>query len=219
MVALGREHGLPVVNDLGSGTLLDTSRFGLLPEPTVQESVSAGASITTFSGDKLLGGPQAGIVVGQGPLVRRVRRHPLTRAFRVDKTTLAGLHATLLHYLRGEAVSRVPVWRMIAMPLDEIRALASDWARQLVGTGIPAEVRDGASAVGGGSLPGQTLPTALVAVGARSTTQLAQRLRSQVPAILTRLESDRVILDPRTVQRQEDSHLIDAVRKAWREIQ
>jgi L-seryl-tRNA(Ser) seleniumtransferase len=114
LVALGREHGLPVIDDLGSGTLLDTTRFGLAYEPRVQDSVQAGATLVTFSGDKLLGGPQAGLIVGQAAAIARLRQHPLTRALRVDKTTLAGLAATLGHYLRGQAEQQIPVWRMIA---------------------------------------------------------------------------------------------------------
>ncbi|MFZ2489577.1 MAG: L-seryl-tRNA(Sec) selenium transferase, partial [Anaerolineae bacterium] len=114
LVALGRQHGLPVIDDLGSGTLLDTAPFGLPREPRVQESVEAGATLVTFSGDKLLGGPQAGLIVGQAAAMARLRQHPLTRALRVDKTTLAALAATLLAYARGQAVQQVPVWRMIA---------------------------------------------------------------------------------------------------------
>jgi len=217
LVALGRRHGLPVVNDLGSGTLLDTSAFGLVTEPTVQQSVEAGASLTTFSGDKLLGGPQGGIIVGQKALVERLRRHPLTRALRVDKTTLAGLQATLLHYLRGEAVEKVPVWRMIAMPLADIRARAEAWAAQLRAAGIPATVRQAHSTVGGGSLPGQTLPTAVVALEPTSPDALAARLRAQEPPVITRIEEDRLLLDPRTVLPEEDQALLAAVRGAWGE--
>jgi L-seryl-tRNA(Ser) seleniumtransferase len=218
LVELGKRHGLPVVNDLGSGTLLDTAGFGLLPEPTVQYSVRAGASVTTFSGDKLLGGPQSGIVVGQDLLVRQMRRHPLTRALRVDKTTLAGLQATLLHYLREEALSRIPVWQMIAMPLEDIRALATAWADELAAAGIPAGVREGVSTVGGGSLPGQSLPTALVAVDAPSPSRLADQLRSEDPAVVGRVDDGRLVFDPRTVQAKGGAQLVKAVRQAWQAI-
>jgi len=217
LVALGRKYDLPVVNDLGSGTLLDTSAFGLAAEPTVQQSVAAGASLTTFSGDKLLGGPQGGIIVGQKALVERLRRHPLTRALRVDKTTLAGLQATLLHYLRGEAPEKIPVWQMIAMSLTDIRARAEAWTAQLRAAGIPATVRQAHSTVGGGSLPGQTLPTTVVALEPDSPNALAARLRSQEPPVIARIEEDRLLLDPRTVLPEEDQALLAAVRGAWGE--
>jgi len=215
LVTLGRKHSLPVVNDLGSGTLLDTTAFGLVAEPTVQQSVEAGASLTTFSGDKLLGGPQGGIIVGQKALVERIRRHPLTRALRVDKTTLAGLQATLLHYLRGEAVDKVPVWRMIAMPLDTIRTRAEVWAAQLRAAGIPATARQGVSTVGGGSLPGQTLSTTVVALEPASPDGLAERLRAQEPPVIARIEGGRLLLDPRTVLPEGYAALVAAVRQAW----
>ncbi len=122
LVVLAREHGLPVLEDLGSGALLDTSRFGLAPEPTLTEAIAAGADLVMASADKLLGGPQGGIIIGSASWVERVARHPLARAVRADKTALAGIAATLRHYLRGEAESQVPVWRMIAAPESEIRA-------------------------------------------------------------------------------------------------
>ncbi|MDH7485500.1 MAG: L-seryl-tRNA(Sec) selenium transferase [Anaerolineae bacterium] len=215
LVALGRQHSLPVVNDLGSGTLLDTSAFGLAAEPTVQQSVAAGAALTTFSGDKLLGGPQAGLIVGQKPLVERLRRHPLTRALRVDKTTLAGLQATLLHYLRGEAVAEIPIWQMIAAPLDGLRARSEAWAAQLQAMGIPASTQAAHSTVGGGSLPGQTLPTVVVALEPASPDALAARLRAQEPPVIGRIEANRLLLDPRTVLPEEDAALLAAVRHAW----
>ena len=136
LVALGQQHALPVIDDLGSGTLLDTTAFGLAYEPRVQDSVQAGATLVTFSGDKLLGGPQAGLIVGQTDAIARLRTHPLTRALRVDKTTLAGLAATLGHYLRGEAVTQVPVWRMIAASPDHLAERARRWAAQLQASGI-----------------------------------------------------------------------------------
>ena len=143
MVALAHSVGLPVVDDLGSGTLLDTARYGLSAEPTVQDSVAAGADLVTFSGDKLLGGPQAGLIVGRASLIAELRQHPLTRALRVDKSTLAALQATLLHYARGEAEREVPVWRMIAMPLEELAARAADLAAQVGRRGHPRNGRSG----------------------------------------------------------------------------
>ena len=139
MVALAHSVGLPVVDDLGSGTLLDTARYGLSAEPTVQDSVAAGADLVTFSGDKLLGGPQAGLIVGRASLIAELRQHPLTRALRVDKSTLAALQATLLHYARGEAEREVPVWRMIATPLEALAARAADLAARLCDRGLPGD--------------------------------------------------------------------------------
>ena len=216
LVALGREVGVPVVGDLGSGSLLPTEPYGLAHEPTVQGSVAAGAALVSFSGDKLLGGPQAGLIVGRRDLVERLRRFPLTRALRVDKTTLAGLQATLLHYLRGEAVDKVPVWRMIAADPKSLRRRARAWARRLAAQGLPARVVPGESAVGGGSLPGQTLPTFLLALATPSPDRLAQRLRLGVPPVVARIEDDRLVFDPRTVLPGEDSALLEAIVQAWK---
>lgn len=216
LVALGREVGVPVVGDLGSGSLLPTEPYGLAHEPTVQGSVAAGAALVSFSGDKLLGGPQAGLIVGQRDLVERLRRFPLTRALRVDKTTLAGLQATLFHYLRGEAVERIPVWRMISTDAESLRRRARSWARRLAAQGVPAQVVPGESAVGGGSLPGQTLPTFLLALAVPSPDDLARRLRLGSPPVVARIEDDRLVFDPRTVLPGEDRALLDAVVRAWK---
>jgi L-seryl-tRNA(Ser) seleniumtransferase len=214
LAALGRAHGLPVVDDLGSGSLLDTAAYGLAHEPMVQESVAAGMGLVCFSGDKLLGGPQAGIVVGEAELVGRLRRHPLTRAVRPDKVTIAALAATLDHYLRDEAPRTVPIWRMIAAPLDELQARAECVAAALLALGVVAEVVDGESTVGGGSLPDETLPSRLVAVGVESEAALAARLRAGDPPVVARLERDRLLLDPRTILPEEDALLLDALRAA-----
>src|SRR5690242_9705779 len=164
LVALARPRGLWVVDDVGSGALLPTAAYGLAPEPQVQESVAAGADLVCFSGDKLLGGPQAGLIVGRAAWVDRLRRHPLARALRVDKVTLAGLEATLLHYLKGEAPAEVPIWQMISAAPADLERRAAGWAAALAARGVPAQVVPGRSAVGGGSLPGETLPTCLLAV-------------------------------------------------------
>ncbi|MBM3134192.1 MAG: L-seryl-tRNA(Sec) selenium transferase [Chloroflexi bacterium] len=235
LVALGQRHHLPVLDDLGSGALLDTAAFGLGHEPMVQESIAAGASLVCFSGDKLLGGPQAGIIVGQKALVEKLRRHPLARAVRVDKATLAGLQATLRHYLRGEATTQVPVWRMIALSLADIDARAGAWAARLGEWGVPASVVDGQSTVGGGSLPGETLPTKLVVVasdekgtdkgdrgnrGARGTRgkerveEVARRLRTGEPPVVGRIERGLLLLDPRTVLPEEEAGLLAALQRA-----
>jgi L-seryl-tRNA(Ser) seleniumtransferase len=209
MVELGRGAGVPVIDDLGSGALLDTAAFGLGHEPTVQESVQAGASLVTFSGDKLLGGPQAGIIVGELALIEKLRRHPLARAVRADKMALAGLHATLLHYARGEAVEQIPVWKMIAMPADDIRRRAEGWVSEL-GRGSVVAAR---STIGGGSLPEETLPTWVLAVESDHVSGLAAALRLSTPPVVGRVESGRLLLDPRTVLPEQDEALLAALRQ------
>ena len=211
LVALGREHGLPVIDDLGSGTLLDTSVYGLTYEPRVQDSVRAGATLVTFSGDKLLGGPQAGIIVGSREAIALLRRHPLTRALRVDKTTLAALAATLTHYLRGEATSKIPVWRMIAASNESLEDRTQRWAAALQAAGLAAEVWAGESTVGGGSLPGETLPTSLLALPGLPADRLASALRRGDPAVVARITQDALVLDPRTVAAADEETLLRQV--------
>jgi L-seryl-tRNA(Ser) seleniumtransferase len=211
---VAHDHGLVLVDDLGSGSLLDTSAFGLAREPMVQQSVAEGADLVCFSGDKLLGGPQCGLIVGRAELVTELKRHPLTRAIRPDKLTLAALGATLDHYLRGEAVERVPVWRMLASSVDAVDERARALVRQLGGTGLSFELLDGASAIGGGSLPGETLPTRLLAiVGSDPADRLAARLRAAEPPIIGRIEHDRFVLDLRTVLPEEDMLLAEALAR------
>jgi L-seryl-tRNA(Ser) seleniumtransferase len=214
LAELGERYGIPLVEDLGSGTLLDTAPYGLAHEPTIQESLAAGASLVSASGDKLLGGPQAGVIVGRQKLVEQLKRHPLARALRVDKTTLAGLEATLGHYLRGEAEREVPVWRMIAAPLAEITERARSWAGELARRGIAAEVVDGESTVGGGSLPGEALPSRLLALRVPSPDGLAARLRAGNPPVVARIEAERLLLDPRTVLPDQDESLLAALQTA-----
>jgi len=213
---LGKQADLPVLDDLGSGCFLDTSEYGLAPEPMVQQSVSAGVGLACFSGDKLLGGPQAGIIVGKKKLVDKLKKHPLARAVRTDKTRIAGLAATLLHYLRGEAVEKIPIWRMIAASPDEIGSRAIAWAETF---GKQAEVIDGESMVGGGSLPGSTLPTRLVAIGCNGTMSasrvqaLARKLRNskEIP-VIGRINEDVLLLDPRSVLPEQDEIVINILR-------
>ena len=207
LAALAHGHGLLAVDDLGSGTLIDTAPFGLDHEPMVQESVAAGLDLVCFSGDKLLGGPQAGIIVGRGDAVARLKRHPLARALRVDKLTYAALLATLAHYRRGEAIERVPVWRMIAQPLAHIRARAEAWAAQTGGMVLPAE-----SAVGGGSLPGAVLPTAALAIKRDAPDRLTAQLRQGQPPVIARIADGRVLIDPRTVLPEQDADLLRALK-------
>jgi L-seryl-tRNA(Ser) seleniumtransferase len=211
MAQVAHAAGIPLVDDLGSGALLDTARFGLGHEPMVQESLAAGADLVCFSGDKLLGGPQAGILVGKRELVAKLKRHPLARALRADKLCLATLSATLLHYLKNEAEREVPVWRMIAASEEALRARAESW-RSRLGRG---EVTPGKSTVGGGSLPGETLPTFVLRLATRSPNRLLERLRWNKPAIIARLEGDHLMLDPRTVLSEQDAALLQAVQELF----
>ena len=200
--------GLPLVYDLGSGALLDTAQFGLAHEPTVQDALQAGADIVCFSGDKLLGGPQAGIIVGRKDLLDKIKKHPLARALRADKVCLAGISATLLHYLKGEALECIPVWRMISTPLEEIRDRAEQWQSAL-GQG---QVIPGQSMVGGGSLPGESLPTFLLALTPRHPDQFLKRLRQFPVPVIARVEKDQVVFDPRTVLGGQDEMVIQSLK-------
>ena len=215
LVEVGRRHGVAVLHDVGSGCLLDTAQFGLAPEPMPQQSVRAGVSLAFFSGDKLLGGPQAGIIIGTPEAVEAVSRHPLARAVRIDKVSMAALAATLLHYVRGEAVSEVPVWKMITATEHDLKSRASLWAGA---AGGGAEVIPGESAIGGGSLPGETLPTWLVSVAGASmpggAEGIARGLRGSDPPVLARIEDDRVLIDPRTVLPAEGTDLMRALEAA-----
>ncbi len=203
LVTLGHQHGVIVADDLGSGSFLQTADFGLAPEPTVQDSIAAGVDVLSFSGDKLLGGPQAGIILGKKDVVAKLAKHPLTRAIRPDKITLAALSATLLHYLKGEATTEIPIWRMISMPLDKIEKIAQCWS---AAWGDSATCIDGVSTVGGGSLPEETLPTKLVALTVRKPDQFMKRLRQE--KIIARILDNQVVFDPRTVHADQ----IDAVQ-------
>jgi L-seryl-tRNA(Ser) seleniumtransferase len=211
LVELANWKNIPLIDDLGSGALLDTALYGLAHEPTVQESVAAGAHVICFSGDKLLGGPQAGIIVGKARYVEPLKQHPLARALRMDKLDLAALSATLVHYLKGEATSKISVWRMISLPLSEIGQQAQAFAQQLRAAGFIAEVIDGQSTVGGGSLPGETLPTKLVALTVNNPNDFLARLRRGDPPVVARIENDRVVIDLRTVIDQ--AALLEALRQ------
>ncbi|OGN99161.1 MAG: L-seryl-tRNA(Sec) selenium transferase [Chloroflexi bacterium RBG_13_51_52] len=210
LVEIAKRHNLMVFDDLGSGSLLDTTVFGLAPEPMVQQSIKAGATLTFFSGDKLLGGPQAGIIVGEKQYIDKLKKHPLARAMRIDKTRLAGLAATLFHYLKGEAALKIPVWQMIAAPLKEIEKRAGTWAKVL---GEEAKVVNGETMIGGGSLPDGSLPTKLVAIGggSKKVQNISRTLRLREVPLIGRIEKDSLILDPRTVLPEEDEIVIKAL--------
>ena len=216
MSALGRKHNLPVVDDLGSGALLDTAAFGLAHEPMPQESLQAGADLVAFSGDKLLGGPQAGIIVGKQELVAKLKKHPLARALRVDKLTLAALQATLLHYLKNQAAQKIPVWQMISAKTDGLEKRAREWSERWKKFGLDAQVIETLSTVGGGSLPGETLPTRAVALAVASPDTFLAKLRANYPPIIARIENNRVIIDPRTILPHDENPLLEGVERATR---
>ena len=213
MTPASAKHRVALLHDVGSGCLLETRAFGMAHEPTPQESVAAGADLVFFSGDKLLGGPQAGIIVGKERYIKEIKAHPLVRALRIDKVTMATLQVTLLHYARGEAVRKIPIWRMIAAQEQTLERRARRWARA-VGEG--ARVIDGRSTVGGGSLPGQDLPSRVLAIeGAGQMLQtLARRLRGESPAVVARIEKESLILDPRTVAPEDDRTVVQALQHA-----
>jgi L-seryl-tRNA(Ser) seleniumtransferase len=208
LAGLAHERGVLLLDDLGSGCLIDVREFGLLPEPLVQESVAAGVDLAAFSGDKLLGGPQAGIIVGRADLIARLRRHPLARALRMDKTSIAALAATLQHYLRGEARQAIPIWRMICAPASAVEARAETWKNTCP---LPCAVRRSRTMIGGGSLPQEGVPTSVLAVDHPRPHALAARLRHGAPPIVARVEEGRLLLDPRTVLPEQDAAVAAAL--------
>ncbi len=213
LAEIATTHGVPVIDDQGSGALLSTTPFGLRSEPTIGDSIRSGAAIVTASGDKLLGGPQAGLILGKRDLVERIAAHPLARAVRADKSCLAGIAQTLRHYADGTAVQRVPVWRMIAATPQEVRDRAERLCGQLSQRSrvLPVD-----STVGGGALPGETLPSSALALETSqldgdSADALARRLRTGRTPVFGRIDGDRVLLDLRTVLPEDDEALLAAV--------
>jgi L-seryl-tRNA(Ser) seleniumtransferase len=215
LVAVARGRDIPVVEDLGSGSLLDSADCGVASEPTVQASLAAGVDLVCFSGDKLLGGPQAGIIVGRADLVNRIKRHPLMRALRPDKLTIAALAATLTDYVYGSARERVPVWRMLSASLDELRARAERIVASCTPVGLSLEIVDGRSTIGGGALPEETLPSRLIRILKQGTgaADLAAMLRRGDPPIVSRVENDAVVLDLRTIAPGEDDDVARALQQ------
>jgi len=210
LVILGREHGIPVMDDLGSGALFDLASIGVHGEPGVRESLDAGVDVVTYSGDKLLGGPQCGMLSGRPDLVARIRSNPLFRALRVDKLTYSVLESTLLAYV-SEELEAIPAVRMMKTEAARIAERAEAVIRQVRGNGdLTLEMMDGESLIGGGAAPTATLPTALITLECAGLTaeELAKRLRLGDPPVVTRVEADRVLLDLRTVLPEEDSHLV-----------
>ena len=213
LAELGERLRIPVLHDVGSGSLLLTEKYGMVHEPTPQESIKDGAGLVFFSGDKLLGGPQAGIVIGKKELVDILAQHPLARAVRIDKLSLASLSATLAHYLKGEAENEIPVWRMISTSEADLIKRAKLWQSAL---GCSSSIEKSRSAVGGGSLPGETLPTWVLSLDCRNVGAegVMRRLRESDTPVVARIDENRVLLDPRTVLPEEDGPLLDALRSA-----
>ena len=216
IVEIAHKAGVPVVDDLGSGALYDTAKYGLAHEPTVQESLQAGVDIVCFSGDKLLGGPQAGIIIGKANLIAKIKKHPLARAVRADKACLAGLSATFLHYLKDEAEREVPILKMMSLTLEQVRGRAEAWAAELgqglTPSNVEALVVAGESTVGGGSLPGESMPTMLLSLEVRSAEKFLRSLRRNNPPLIARTENDKVLLDPRTVLPEQEAALLVALK-------
>jgi L-seryl-tRNA(Ser) seleniumtransferase len=208
MVDAAHKANVIVVDDLGSGALIDTAKYGLAHEPTVQESFAAGADIICFSGDKLLGGPQAGIIIGRKDLIDKIKKHPLARAVRADKTCLAGVNATFIHYLKDEAEREIPIVRMMALTPEQVKVRAEAW-RDALGQG---DVVESQSAVGGGSLPEESLSTFVLSLEVKSPDKFLKKLREARPSVIARTENDKVLLDPRTVLDEQDAKIISALR-------
>src|SRR5260221_3822678 len=215
LAELARQYRLLVMDDLGSGCLLASERYGLGHEPMPQESIAAGTDVVCFSGDKLLGGPQAGILAGKAGVLDRIARHSLMRAVRIDEMTFAALEATLRHYQRDEAETHIPIWRMISASPAKLTGRASSWASRLQQHGVQAHTQRGESTVGGGSLPGDTLPTTLLALDARDVSmpldELPKRLGLHTPPIIVRILRDMLLLDPRTALEEHDKELLQAL--------
>ena len=208
LAKLAHQHSLPLMVDLGSGAFLDTAKYGLAHESTVQETLSKGADLVCFSGDKLLGGPQAGILLGRSGLLTNIRRNPLYRAIRADKLCLAALSATLLHYLKGEAEQEIPLYVMLARPLKDLTEQVQRWIDRLQS----GSALEGFSTVGGGSLPGETLPTCLLTLKVKSPAKFAASLREANPPIIARVQEDLLLLDPRTVLPWQEETLLKSLQ-------
>jgi L-seryl-tRNA(Ser) seleniumtransferase len=222
LVNLGRQHDIPVVNDLGSGSLIDFSPYGLTQEPTVQEVVKTGVDVITFSGDKLLGGPQAGIIVGKRSILKPLIKNPLNRALRIDKLTLAALESTLRLYLDHESViQRVPTLRMITMTEAELSAKISRFKENLLHNlpdTITVQIEEDISQVGGGALPEQHLPTKVIALHSKvvSVEECEQRLRKHNPPVIARIHKDQLRIDLRTVAEEDEEELAGALCTAFK---
>jgi L-seryl-tRNA(Ser) seleniumtransferase len=214
LVRIAHRHGAFFLDDLGSGAILDTSAYGLPHEPTVQDSLTVGADVVCFSGDKLFGGPQAGIILGKKEIIIKLRKHPLTRALRADKLCLAALSATIEHYLAGSAESSIPVWQMISTNAVALKKRALAWKKTLQ----CGEVIKGESTIGGGSLPEEILPTFLFCLRAQSPDRFVAELRKTDPPIIARIENGCVVFDPRTILTSQETDFLDGVKKCIQKL-
>ncbi len=221
LAELGKRRGIPVVDDLGSGALVDLKAYGLETEPLVRRSIQAGVACACFSGDKLIGGPQSGLIVGRSEFIQRIRKNPLIRAFRCGKLTLAAMEATLKLFLTPEKLEeRHPLYRMLSLKTDELEKRARRVAGRLLKSlpaGVEVSVVDGESHVGSGSVPVETIPTKLLALrsASASSDDLARKLRHHVPAVFTRIHSDDVLFDFRTIRPEEDKDIVEAVGRLF----
>lgn len=219
LVKLSSSKGLPIIQDLGSGTLIDTRDFNLDYEPTIQDSIKSGIDLVLFSGDKLLGGPQAGIIVGKKKYLDLIKKHPIARAIRIDKLNLTALSSTLLHYIKDEAIDKIPVWKMISADIESLKARVIDWQNKIT---IESNIIEGQSTIGGGSLPGQILPTYLLSISGLKidcgVNEFFNKLLNNKFPIVARIEKNNIIFDPRTVLGDEDSKLIDGINSVYANI-
>ena len=219
LVKLSSSKGLPIIQDLGSGTLIDTRDFNLDYEPTIQDSIKSGIDLVLFSGDKLLGGPQSGIIVGKKKYLDLIKKHPIARAIRIDKLNLTALSSTLLHYIKDEAIDKIPVWKMISADIESLKARVIDWQNKIT---IESNIIEGQSTIGGGSLPGQILPTYLLSISGLKidcgVNEFFNKLLNNKFPIVARIEKNNIIFDPRTVLGDEDSKLIDGINSVYANI-
>ena len=218
LVALGRRYGIPVMEDMGSGNMVDLSPYGITEEPSVGEIVARGANIVTFSGDKLLGGPQSGIIVGDKELIKRIRKNPMLRAVRVGKLTYLALEATLMEYLKGRPEDSIPVLQMLSTTVEELQGRGEAILEELgvdKGSPLNLELMEGVSKVGGGTVPLVEIPTRLIGVSSttHSPDDIARRLRMRLLPVIARIQEERVIIDLRTVIPSEDGELIKALNE------
>ncbi|HKZ22684.1 MAG TPA: L-seryl-tRNA(Sec) selenium transferase [candidate division Zixibacteria bacterium] len=212
LVKLGQKQDLVTIFDLGSGALLDTKQFGLAHEPTIQEAVQSGVDLVAFSGDKLLGGPQAGIIVGKKVFVEKLKKYPLYRALRVAKLTLSVLEITLLHYLKREATEKIPIWKMISTSNDNLKSRGEKIIQKSKNQKIT--LKESQSFLGGGSLPQQSLPTYVLSFDSGSAPEiLSEKFRKLRPPVIGRIEDEKFVLDLRTVFPEQDDLMVESIRK------
>jgi L-seryl-tRNA(Ser) seleniumtransferase len=209
LVNLAKRNSNLVIDDLGSGAILDTSQFGVGHEPTVQESLQAGVDIVCFSGDKLFGGPQAGIILGNKKVIQKIKKHPFARAVRADKFCMAALEATISHYIKGEALEKIPVWKMISMPVEHCEKRVLNWINVLK----CGEMMDEYSTIGGGSMPQEMLPTKVLAIKIKKINSFMKALRGLEKPIIARVVQDQVIFDPRTILPAQEQTFIKEMQQ------